>query len=105
MRTTESITEDPFHLFQLPVLEKLRKIRWLDAMNFAMGPTLVSVEPGFQFSAELYHTGKFDGTLQVGGKTHAIMMPELYFDSDTGLKSYVRANFKDTELYPPLWIM
>lgn len=105
IKTTSSITEDPFNRFQIPVLEELRDVMWFEKIDFAAGAIPLSVEPGFQFKAEMYHTGSFDGTVQLGGKTHAVVKPEIRFDSELGLFSGIQADFKDTDLYPPLWII
>eukprot|EP00929_Paragymnodinium_shiwhaense_P012625 TRINITY_DN11_c3_g1_i2.p1 TRINITY_DN11_c3_g1~~TRINITY_DN11_c3_g1_i2.p1 ORF type:complete len:1465 (-),score=485.05 TRINITY_DN11_c3_g1_i2:174-4568(-) len=105
LKTTRAASEDPFFMFNLPVLEALKKTRWFSPIDFGMGAIPITMEPGFQFGAEMYHTGDFEGTLQLGGITHAVMRPEIQFDSDIGFRTSVKAEFKDTTLYPPLWIV
>jgi len=105
MRTLRDASEDPFSLFNIPVLEQLKKTRWLETIDFAMGAAPMTVTPGFQFKAEMYHIGQFDGTLQLGGKTNFVCTPQVSFNSATGLQTKFKADFDDTTLYPPLWIV
>jgi hypothetical protein len=106
MRTTGAASEDPAHLFDVVPLEKFRQTTWLSKVDLAMGALPVAIEPGLQFKVEVYHTGDFDGTLQIGGKTHIThFWPYLIYDSHKGMKVKVTADFEDTELYPPLWIV
>jgi len=105
MKTIKDASEDPFALFNIPALEKLKETQWLEEIDIAMGPMPMTVEPGFQFKAELYHVGQFDGTLQLGGKTDFAALPEISFDSDKGIFANLKADFQDTTLYPPLWII
>jgi hypothetical protein len=105
IKSTSKITEDPFHLFQLPLLEELGDIMWFEKIDFSVGAMPLAVQPGFQFKAEMYHTGLIDGTVQLGGKTNFVVKPEIRFDSELGFFSGIKADFKDTDLYPPLWIV
>eukprot|EP00928_Gymnodinium_smaydae_P038913 TRINITY_DN2671_c1_g2_i1.p1 TRINITY_DN2671_c1_g2~~TRINITY_DN2671_c1_g2_i1.p1 ORF type:complete len:1503 (-),score=358.42 TRINITY_DN2671_c1_g2_i1:177-4601(-) len=105
MKTTSSVAEDPFHMFEVPALERLRTPHWLGDMALSAGPMPFHVEPGFSFKVEMYHKGHFEGTLQLGGKTHALVYPLVYFDSEQGLAVKCKADFKDTTFYPPLWMI
>eukprot|EP00927_Polykrikos_kofoidii_P003705 TRINITY_DN1149_c0_g1_i1.p1 TRINITY_DN1149_c0_g1~~TRINITY_DN1149_c0_g1_i1.p1 ORF type:complete len:1655 (-),score=281.94 TRINITY_DN1149_c0_g1_i1:364-5328(-) len=105
LRTTAPIEKvDPFHVFEIPLPEQLQVTRWLERIDVAVGNLPLSLEPGIQLKAELYHRGHINGIFQFGGQTHFVVNPEASFDSSVGFSSNVRARFEEVKIWPPLWI-
>mmetsp|Transcript_92313 Transcript_92313/g.238265 ORF Transcript_92313/g.238265 Transcript_92313/m.238265 type:complete len:1117 (+) Transcript_92313:3-3353(+) len=94
-----------FQKFHLPFLGEFGDAKWFGKLDFAAANLPISIEPGFQFRAEMYHDGAFDGSLAVGGRTHGIIEPSLSFDSVKGLDEHFTGHLKDTELWPPVYIV
>jgi len=105
VRTTSSALYDPFVELKLPQLARLEKTHWFQKIDFAAGEVPLSVEPGFQMKARMYHRGGFDGTLQLGGKTRGTLQPQVSFDSVTGLQTSLTGELLDTDIWPPLWMI
>merc|ERR1719387_391793 len=63
------------------------------------------MEPGFQFQAKMYHSGRFKGALAVGGKTHGIVHPSLSYDSLDGFDTHFDGTLLDSDIWPPLWMI
>lgn len=108
LNTTGDAGVDPvktFKVLDIPILEQLRHPVWFNQVDFATGSLPVSVEPGWEFNAKLYHRGEFKGTAVFGGKTHGTMNPSMSFDSLKGFESSVEGELLDTDVWPPMWII
>mmetsp|Transcript_122560 Transcript_122560/g.318616 ORF Transcript_122560/g.318616 Transcript_122560/m.318616 type:complete len:1358 (-) Transcript_122560:102-4175(-) len=105
MNTTADAGTDPFHAFKLPVLQELENPVWFEKVDFATGSLPLSMEPGFQFAAQMYHHGNFHGAIGVGGRTQGTINPSLSYDSLKGFDTAFQGELTDTDLWPPLWMI
>jgi hypothetical protein len=108
LNTTEETEMDPLKALQahdLPMLEELADPRWFEKIDFSAGSLPISMEPGFQFQAKMYHSGRFKGALAVGGKTHGIVHPSLSYDSLDGFETHFDGTLLDSDIWPPLWMI
>lgn len=105
LNTTNDASVDANNKFDLPLLKKFHEPQWFQKIEFATGHMPISIEPGFQFNANLYHTGTFHGGVAFGGKTHGYLTPMLAFDSKKGFEVHWNGTLYDTEIIPPLWMI
>lgn len=105
LNTTASAKVNPFSTFKLPLLESMRAPQWFEKIDLAVGSMPVSVEPGFQFDARMYHSGTFHGAMAVGGRTHGVFSPSLSYDSQKGFDVNMQATLLDSDVWPPLWMI
>lgn len=107
LNTTGDAGVDPtsFKSLDLPILERLKTPVWFRKIDFSTGNMPISIEPGWQMKAKLYHNGEFKGAAVFGGKTHGTMNPSLSFDSLEGFTTNWKGELIDTDVWPPMWII
>lgn len=86
-------------------LERFEKPVWFRKMDIAAGGMPISMEPGFQLTGTLYHSGVFKGSLAFGGKTRGHLTPILHYDSLLGFQTTCTGELYDTDVTPPLWMV
>lgn len=86
-------------------LERFEKPLWFKKIDIAAGGLPISMEPGFQLTGSLYHSGVFKGALAFGGKTRGHVTPILHYDSVKGFDTTCTGELYDTEIWPPLWLI
>mmetsp|Transcript_92468 Transcript_92468/g.193314 ORF Transcript_92468/g.193314 Transcript_92468/m.193314 type:complete len:1377 (+) Transcript_92468:93-4223(+) len=105
MNTTSDAGTDPFVAFKLPVFQEFEEPMWFHKIDFATGELPITMEPGVQMTASMYHHGRFSGALGGGGKTSGWWNPALGYDSHKGLVVGWIGNLTDTTFWPPIWMI
>mmetsp|Transcript_73229 Transcript_73229/g.160260 ORF Transcript_73229/g.160260 Transcript_73229/m.160260 type:complete len:1329 (+) Transcript_73229:229-4215(+) len=105
MNTTEDAGEDPFRAFKLDMFKEFESPKWFSKIDVVSGNMPVTMEPGFQMSATMYHRGTFHGAVGFGGRTQGMIHPSLTYDSDKGFESNFHGNLTNTSYWPPIWII
>jgi hypothetical protein len=96
---------NPLELIKIPVLQDFWKPQWFGSVNFPLGNIPVTLSPGFQFKAKVFHYGGFRGSLKMKLRTNPVYKPKLQFDSFTGVRFDLDTDLKEFHITPPNWMV
>ena len=100
--TTSSAGVDPFHVFNLSMLGKLKGPQWFVKTEFATENPGV-LRAGLPVWGEDVPLRYFHGTF--GIKTHGVLNPTLSLDSLKGLNAAVAGLLLSTDVIPTFWVI